>query len=112
MSSPQETQQKIKSLTENSQAMLVLAKHGEWDDLIEMEAKRHPELEIFFNSLSNEVREQLVEELRLFVEGLLDIDQQIMALSGQAKIIAVGEIQHIQAADQAMKAYNDNQSQK
>ncbi len=110
MNSPQDAHQKMELLTIDSQTMLVLAQQGQWDELVEMEVKRRLVLEDFFETLPDQLKTKIAGELRQFIEQLLEIDQQIMMLSGKAKIDAAGEVQNIQAGSLAVKAYNDNKT--
>ena len=109
MNSTNDVIQHMQSLTESSEAMVSLARSGEWDELVEQEGKRRPALEAFFAALSDETRQQYADQIRQFIQTLLELDQQVMSLSAKAKLDAAQDVQKIQAASKAAKMYSDNQ---
>ena len=109
MNSAKDIIQDMQSLMEASEAMLAQAKNAQWDELVESEAKRRPALEAFFASLSDETRQQYADQIRQFIQTLLKLDQEVMSLSGKAKLDAAQDMQKLQAASKAAKMYSDNQ---
>jgi len=102
-------EQRMDALLAESHAMLSAAEAGEWDDLIEREAKRRPALEQFFESLSEPAKQQYAEQLRALIGQLLELDQQVMTLSAKAKIDAANEIHNLKAGSEAVKSYTETQ---
>ena len=106
MNSTDDVTHKMQSLTEESKSMLELANSGQWDELVATEAKRRAALETFFNGLSDELRRQYAEQLRQFIQNLLELDQEVMSLSAKAKLDAAQEFQKLQSASKAAKLYS------
>ncbi len=99
---------KIASFVATSEQMLELAKVGEWEQIIQLESERRPQLEAFFISLSPEVRNQKSDQLRCAIEKLIALDQQIVAQGVEYKTEAVKAYQQSQSARHAAAAYQQN----
>ena len=99
---------KLASLVTASEEMLELAKQGDWEKVTEIESRRRPELEHFFNSLSPEESQLHSDFLRQSIERILVVDDEIMAIGLESKNKLVEWIQKNSSSRQAMSEYQKN----
>jgi len=96
------------SFVATTEMMLELGRQGEWEQLAEMEARRRPELEAFFNSLdSNDLRNNS-ELLKQSIEKILALDNQIIALGAASKSELAELMQKSNSSRHAMSEYQKN----
>lgn len=88
-------------ILELSNAMLEASLAGDWDALIEREAQRRPCLEAFFQP---PVVADVVEAVRQIIE----IDQQIVALSTVRQDFIAAELRNMKTVKTAVDAYSQN----
>ena len=98
-------EKKISSFVATTEMMLELAKQSEWEQLAEMESKRRPELETFFNSLNPNDLQANSELLRVSIGRILTLDNQIIALSAESKNRIAELMQQSNSTRQAMSEY-------
>lgn len=101
-------EEKVLSFVATTEVMLEKASQGEWEQLAEMEAKRRPELEAFFNALDSNSLNDNAELLRETIEKILDLDQQIVTLGVESKNNLAELMQKNNSARQAMSEYQKN----
>ena len=99
---------KISSFVATTEMMLEKARQGEWEKLAEMEAKRRPELEAFFNALDSTSLNDNAGLLRQAIEKMLDLDQQIIVLGVESKNNLSELMQKSLSTRQAMSEYQKN----
>ena len=100
--------EKISSFVATTEMMLEKANQGEWEQLAEMETKRRPELEAFFNALDSNSLNDNAELLRQAIEKILELDQQIIALGVESKNNLAELMQKSNSTRQAMSEYQKN----
>ncbi len=99
--------QKFLLVLEKSQAMLVLAKEGEWRSLIALEEERRPILESLFNHSSSAAVD--AGRLSVAIKQLMAIDQEITALSVAGREVAVSELRKLSKSRKAASLYAGQQ---
>jgi len=97
--------QELCLILELSNAMLEASLAGDWDALIEHEAKRRPCMEAYFQTgvTGHEVMD-VVEAVRRIIE----IDQQIVALSTVRQDFIAAELRNFNLVKTAVDAYSQN----
>jgi hypothetical protein len=98
----------VSAFIATTEQMLDLAKNAEWERLAEMESKRRPELEAFFNGLDQGDLQQNAEQLRQAIEQLLALDNQIIALANASKGEVAELMKKSNATRKAMSEYQSN----
>ncbi len=98
----------VSSFVATTETMFELAEQGEWEQLAEIESQRRPELEAFFNSLDSNDLQNNSELLRVSIEKILTLDNQIIALGAESKNKLAELMKQSNSTRQAMSEYQKN----
>ena len=98
-------QDSISALIVRTERMLEVAESGEWERVIALESERSSQMRSFFDSLSQELREQNSLHLRQAIEQIISLDSEIISFCEKSKNEAAKAFQESQSARQATAAY-------
>lgn len=92
----------LQQLLELSQAMLAKAGQGLWDDVIELETRRHDLIRLFF---SEPVHPAHAEAVAAAIKTILSIDKKIAELGAIKRFDILQVLQEMEQGKKAIKAY-------
>ncbi|MFA7618489.1 MAG: flagellar protein FliT [Thiohalomonadaceae bacterium] len=105
MSSITERRATLTALVSLSEQMLECARKGEWDAVPVLETQRREGLEAFFSNATLPEEAAFIEPA---LEGILEIDRQLIELATESREVAAAKLKDLQQGRRAQSAYNSN----
>ncbi|MEW5973016.1 MAG: flagellar protein FliT [Pseudomonadota bacterium] len=91
----------LRTLTELSEVMLSKARAGDWDALPELEQQRSALIQQCFPL--QDIGD--IEAARLALQGLLQANDELVRLAGEARSALASELGQLRSASSAIKSY-------